>query len=217
MKKFNFNDGEEMKVILVERRDPDEPSKLGELASLAETLDYEIAGKLSQTRKPDPRYYIGEGKGEELGRLVRSTGSEKVIFSDSLKPSQVFKLEEKVGAKVIDRFQLILEIFAMRASSPEAKLQVEYARLNYELPRVKESVKRAKLNEFPGFRGGGEYGEKARVDTIENRMKTLEDKLESFHDAFPQDQDPEGYIGTSTPHRYRRFHRRFASLVDRGF
>ncbi len=102
------------------------------------------------------------------------------------KPSQAFKLEEKVGVKVIDRFQLILEIFAMRAGSPEAKLQVEYARLNYELPRVKESIRRAKLDEFPGFRGGGEYGERARVEDIKRKMNSLEDKLDSFEKAREQ-------------------------------
>lgn len=175
-----------MKSVLVERLSPHESSGLEELTALAETLDYEVAGELKQTRKPDPAYYIGKGKVDELADLVESVDAERVIFANPLKPSQAFKLEEKIGVKVIDRFQLILEIFAMRAGSPEAKLQVEYARLNYELPRVKESIKRAKLNEFPGLRGAGEYGERARVDTIERRMKALEDKLESFEKARGQ-------------------------------
>lgn len=175
-----------MKVILVERLSPHEASNLNELAALAETLDYEVVEKMSQTREPDPTYHIGKGKVEELAQRVEETDAEKAIFANPLKPSQAFKLEEKIGVEVIDRFQLILEIFAMRAASPEAKLQVEYARLNYELPRVKESVKRAKLDEFPGFRGGGEYGERARVDTIKNRMKSLEEKLESLEEAREQ-------------------------------
>ncbi len=175
-----------MRVVLVERLSPNESSRLDELSALAETLDYEVVGMLQQTRKPDPAYHIGKGKVEELAEAVNSEEAERVIFANPLKPSQAFKLEEKTGVKVIDRFQLILEIFAMRAGSPEAKLQVEYARLNYELPRVKESVKRAKLDEFPGFRGGGEYGERARVETIERRMKSLEEKLESFEEAREQ-------------------------------
>lgn len=175
-----------MKVILVERLSPHEASNLNELAALAETLDYEVVEKMSQNREPDPTYHIGKGKVEELAQRVEETDAEKAIFANPLKPSQAFKLEEKIGVEVIDRFQLILEIFAMRAASPEAKLQVEYARLNYELPRVKESVKRAKLDEFPGFRGGGEYGERARVDTIKNRMKSLEEKLESLEEAREQ-------------------------------
>lgn len=175
-----------MKVILVERLSAHESSKLNELAALAETLDYNVVEMMNQTREPDPTYHIGSGKVEELAQRVNETEAEKVIFANPLKPSQAFKIEEKIGVEVIDRFQLILEIFAMRAASPEAKLQVEYARLNYELPRVKESVKRAKLDEFPGFRGGGEYGERARVDTIKNRMKSLEEKLESFEKSREQ-------------------------------
>lgn len=175
-----------MRVVLVERLSNGESSNLSELAALAETLDYEVVGRMIQTRKPDPKYHIGKGKVDELEDLVGSEEADMVIFANPLKPNQAFKLEERVGVKVIDRFQLILRIFAMRAGSPEAKLQVEYARLNYELPRVKERVKRAKLDEFPGFRGGGEYGERARVDTIQNRMKTLEEKLESFEDAREQ-------------------------------
>lgn len=172
-----------MKTVLVERLSFQESSRLDELTALAETLDYEVVDKLTQNREPDPTYHIGKGKMEELADLVESTEADRVIFANPLKPSQAFKLEEKVGVKVIDRFQLILEIFAMRASSPEAKLQVEYARLNYELPRVKESVKRAKLDEFPGLRGRGEYGERARVDAIKNRMKSLENKLESLEES----------------------------------
>ncbi|KXA91797.1 hypothetical protein AKJ63_00830 [candidate division MSBL1 archaeon SCGC-AAA259D18] len=175
-----------MRVVLVERLSPNESSKLEELEALAETLDYEAVEKLEQTREPDPTFHIGKGKVKELAHVVENSDANRVIFANPLKPSQAFKLEEKIGVKVIDRFQLILEIFAMRASSPEANLQVEYARLNYELPRIKESVKRAKLGEFPGLRGGGEYGERARVDAIERRMNTLEDKLESFEEAREQ-------------------------------
>ncbi|KXA95672.1 hypothetical protein AKJ65_01160 [candidate division MSBL1 archaeon SCGC-AAA259E19] len=175
-----------MRVVLVERRLPNESSGLGELEALAETLEYEVVGRMEQTREPDPAFHIGKGKVEELAQTVDSSDTDRVIFANPLKPSQAFKLEEKIGVKVIDRFQLILEIFAMRASSPEANLQVEYARLNYELPRIKESVKRAKLGEFPGLRGGGEYGERARVEAVEKRMKTLEEKLESFEEAREQ-------------------------------
>lgn len=171
---------------MVERLSYRQSSHLDELSALAQTLDYEVVARLSQSRDPDPTYHIGKGKVEELKDLVESEDADRVIFANPLKPSQAFKLEEKVGVKVIDRFQLILEIFAMRAGSPEAKLQVEYARLNYELPRVKESIKRVKLDEFPGLRGGGEYGERARVDAIKGRMKTLEDKLDLLEDAREQ-------------------------------
>jgi len=175
-----------MRVVLVERRSPDEPSRLQELAALSETLGHEVVGTLEQVRKPDPAYHIGSGKAKELARLVKSTGAERVIFGNALKPSQAFKLESLVGAEVIDRLQLILEIFAMRAGAPEAKLQVEYARLSYELPRVRERVRRAKLIEQPGFRGPGEYEVSVRYDAIKRRMNNLRRKLASVAESRKQ-------------------------------
>lgn len=169
-----------MKIVLVERLSEHETSRLRELTALSATLEHEVVARITQNRKPDPTYYIGKGKAQELARVVKSQGAERVIFANPLKPSQAFKLEELTGVEVIDRFQLILEIFAMRAGSPEAKLQVEYAKLNYELPRVRERVERMRLEEFPGLRGGGEYEEEVRVDAIKRRMNSLKRKLESL-------------------------------------
>lgn len=175
-----------MRAVLVERLSGHESSKLRELAALSETLGYEVVAEVRQNRRPDPTYHIGKGKAKELAQVVKSRDAERVVFANPLKPSQAFKLEELVGVEVIDRFQLILEIFAMRAGSPEAKLQVEYARLNYELPRVRKRVERMRLEEFPGLRGGGEYEEKVRADDIERRMDALEEKLKSFEKSREQ-------------------------------
>lgn len=169
-----------MRVALVERLSGHELSKLKELEALSKTLGYEVIEKIKQNRPPDPALHIGKGKAQELAQIVQANDIERVIFANQLKPSQVFKLEEITGVRVIDRFQLILEIFAMRAGSPEAKLQVEYARLKYELPRVRERVERTRLEEFPGLRGGGEYEEEVRVDAIKRRMNSLKQKLGSF-------------------------------------
>jgi GTP-binding protein HflX len=166
-----------MRAILVERRLPREPSRLQELAELARTLGYEVVAVLQQMRKPDPAYHIGKGKAQELAKLVKSVKAERVIFGNQLTPSQAYKLSRLTGVEVMDRFQLILEIFAMRAGSPEAKLQIEYAKLNYELPRIKERIRMLRMVERPGLRGGGEYEIDVRRDMIKKRMIALRRKL----------------------------------------
>lgn len=175
-----------MRVVLVERRSPGEQSRLDELAALARTLDYEVAGVLQQVRKPNPAYHIGKGKACELADLVKSNGAERAVFCNQLTPSQAFKLSRLVGVEVVDRFQLILEIFAMRAGSPEAKLQVEYAKLSYELPRIREQVRVTTLVEQPGFRGGGEYEVDVRCDMIKRKLANLRRKLKSVAKAREQ-------------------------------
>lgn len=185
---MNQNDSDsDSRVLLVEvRSNISDSSKLSELNELAETLSYNVVDTVEQVRKPDPAYYIGKGKLKELYNITNFKNIDKVIFANSLKPSQVFKIEDKLGVEVIDRFQLILEVFRMRASSPEAKAQVEYAKLDYELPRVKERLKRKNLKEFPGLRGPGEYGDKERVESIKNKKKSLENKIESLEEARKQ-------------------------------
>jgi len=169
-----------MKVVLVERRAGGERSGMEELAALARTMGYEVVGTLQQIREPDPAYQLGKGKAEELARLVKSTGANRVIFWNQLTPSQAYKLSRLVGKEVIDRFQLILEIFAMRASSPEAKLQVEFARLSYELPRIREQVREALSIEQPGLMGGGEYEVNVYFDMIKRKLASLRRKLRSI-------------------------------------
>lgn len=169
-----------MRVVLVERRSPGERSSLEELAALARTLNHEVVGALEQVRKPDPAYLIGKGKVQELAGLVRSSGASRVVFNNQLTPSQAYKLSRLVGVEVIDRFQLILEIFAMRAGSPEAKLQVEYARLSYELPRIREQVRALMSVEQPGLMGGGEYEVDVRYDMVKRKLVNLRRKLKSI-------------------------------------
>ncbi len=176
-----------MRVVIAELKTPRDPSRLQELCALSETLGHEVVGSLQQTRKPDPTFYIGRGKAEELAKLVKTTNAERVIFGNELKPSQAFQLENLTGVEIIDRFQLILEIFSMRAGTPEAKLQVEYARLNYELPWVRERVRRASMVDHPGFlRGPGEFEVSAHYDTIKRRMVRLKKKLATLEKSRKQ-------------------------------
>lgn len=110
---------------------------LEELAALADTAGAEVVGKRIQRRPaPDPRWFLGAGKAEEVAREVEATGAQVVVCDDDLTGSQARNLEEILKVPVVDRSGLILEIFERRARSREARTQVELARLEYELPRL---------------------------------------------------------------------------------
>jgi len=132
---------------------------------------------MEQVRERDPSYQIGSGKAKELAEMVEANKAEKVIFDNELKPLQAYNLAKETGVEVIDRFQLILEIFARRASTTEAKFQIELAKLRYELPRSKERVKLAKMGEQPGFMGLGAYQVDVYYQTIRRQIHHLRSKL----------------------------------------
>jgi len=116
--------------------DPVEPFR--ELRALAETAGAVVKGELRQKRqKPAGKTYLGKGKTEDLAQLVKLTGATLVIFDNDLTPAQIRSLEEVVGCKILDRSELILDIFANRATTHAAKLQVEIAQLEYTLPRLR--------------------------------------------------------------------------------
>ena len=129
-----------------------------ELAGLAKTAQGEIVHSLTQKRpRVDRQTIIGKGKVEELAQLVDAHEAELVIFNHALTPRQSQTIETKVGVPVIDRIQLILDIFAQRARSKEGKLQVELAQLDYLLPRlVGQGQSLSRLGGGIGTRGPGE-------------------------------------------------------------
>ena len=165
------------RAIIVERRLPGERSHLDELRALAEAAGYEVVGELEQVRRPDPRYQIGSGKAEELAEMVKRLEADVVIFDNELKPVQAYNLAKLTGVEAIDRFQLILQIFAQRATTTEAKLQVKLAGLRYELVRAKEKVRLAKMGEQPGFMGLGKYEADIYYETIKKQIATIRRKL----------------------------------------
>jgi len=138
-----------------------------------------VASKLEQVRQADPSYQIGRGKVEELAALVKEKRAERVIFDNELKPLQAYNLAKETCVEVIDRFQLILEIFARRAATTEAKLQIDLARLRYELPRAKEKVKLARKGEQPGFMGLGEYEVQVYYDAVRRQIHHIQGKLKT--------------------------------------
>jgi GTP-binding protein HflX len=135
-------------------------------------------GKMEQTRPPDSRYQIGAGKVEELARMVEETGADKIIFDNVLRTMQVYNLAKATKVEVIDRFQLILEIFTRRATTTEAQLQIQLALVRHELKHAREKVRLSKGSEQPGFMGLGAYEGDVYRDAIKRQVQTILKKLE---------------------------------------
>jgi len=154
-----------------------------ELKSLAWTMGWETVGTLIQKRpSPALQTYLGEGKVEELRELITSLGAEAAICDDELTPVQAYHLEEQLQSDVLDRTQLILDIFAERARSKEGKVQVEMARWRYLLPRL--TGKGVEMSRIGGMaaaegatRGPGETKLERERSRIRRRMAVLRREL----------------------------------------
>ena len=132
---------------------------LGELGALAESAGARIAATVSQKlKRPDPRTFIGRGKVQEVRELARERGATLAIFDDALSPAQGRNLEKELELRVIDRSQLILDIFAQRARTLEGKLQVEIAQLSYLAPRLTRQWAHLSRQAGGGGASGGRIG-----------------------------------------------------------
>jgi len=153
-----------------------------ELELLAETAGAKVVGQITQKRSaPDPANYIGKGKTEELSAQVNMHDAEMVIFNDELSPSQIRNLDQVIDAKVIDRTNLILDIFARRALSREGKLQVELAQLHYLLPRlIGLGNQLSRLGGGIGTRGPGETQLEVDRRVIRKRITDLKKEIKSL-------------------------------------
>ena len=155
---------------------------LSELAELAKTAGAEVQAKVTQKReKPDAATYIGRGRLEEIKDFCRDNETDLLIFDTELTPSQQRNIEDITGIRVIDRTELILDIFAARARSGEGKLQVELAQLKYSLPRLGgKGTSLSRLGGGIGTRGPGETKLETDRRHIRRRIKSLEDDLEAL-------------------------------------
>ena len=153
---------------------------LAELARLADTAGAEIAGTLTQQiDKPHVGTYLGSGKLEELRERVNELDATLVIFDDELTPTQGKNIEQIVGKRVMDRAELILDIFATRARSSEARMQVELAQLNYMLPRLTRMwTHLEKCRGGIGMRGPGETQLETDRRLIGHRIRVLGSRLQ---------------------------------------
>jgi len=148
----------------------DAERSLEELAGLADAAGARVVLRVLQERpKPDPSTFLGAGKIQTLAASCAETGVDIVIFDSELTPAQLRQIEEVVGRKIIDRTQLILDIFARRARTREGKLQVELAQLKYLLPRlVGAGAALSRLGGGIGTRGPGE----TKLETDRRRIRT---------------------------------------------
>ena len=153
-----------------------------ELKNLCIACDIEIVGEMEQNlKKINPTFYMGSGKIEELRDLIEEMNAEIIVFNNELSASQIKNIEEEVKCSIIDRTALILDIFANRAKTREAKLQVEVARLQYELPRLigaNENLGRQSGGVGTKNRGAGETKLELDRRRIEDRIASLNKELE---------------------------------------
>ena len=173
------------KAILVGlnlNNNPEFTETMSELENLSEACHIEIHDKITQNKDtPSIKYYIGEGKVEELKELINLYSPDLVIFNDELSPSQIRNLENALEIKVIDRTVLILDIFARRAKTTEAKLQVELAQSEYMLPRVigmNKSLSRQRSG--TGSKGPGEQKLELNRRLLRNKITKLKKDLKSI-------------------------------------
>jgi GTP-binding protein HflX len=187
--------------------------ELAELRELARTAGVETVGTLVQHReRPDPRTYLGKGKLAQLKRAFAEAGAEVLLVDDELEPAQQRRLEDELQARVVDRTQLILDIFAQRAVTAEGKLQVELAQLEYNLPRMRGMWKHLeRLGGGVGTRGPGETQletdrrlARRRIAILKRRLSRLSRERETRRKARRRAQTPTvalaGYtnVGKST-------------------
>jgi len=161
--------------------DLDFDASLAEFEELARSAGAEVAATLVQRRaRPDPATLVGQGKLEEIQGVLASTGADLVLFDHDLTPSQLRNLEAKLPCRVIDRTQLILDIFARHARTREGQLQVELAQLEYQLPRLAGRGKAmSQLGGGIGTRGPGETQLETDRRKINLRIDHVKEQLEA--------------------------------------
>ena len=156
-----------------------EEESIEELASLTTTAGGEVATTVFQERKSiDPSTFIGKGKAEEIAAVCAADGIDLIVFDDDLSPAQATNLEKITGVRVIDRSQLILDIFALGARTSAAKAQVELAQMQYTLPRLKRMWEHlSRISGGIGTRGPGETQLEVDRRRIRRRIFTLKKML----------------------------------------
>jgi GTPase len=186
-------------VVAVLAPGVDGDEELSEVRELLRTAGVEPVGELVQHRKaPDPRTYVGKGKLAELVAAVGNAGAESLIVDDEIEPAQQRRLEDALGLRVVDRTQLILDIFAQHAVSAEGKLQVELAQLEYNLPRMRGMWQHLeRLGGGIGTRGPGETQletdrriARRRIGLLKRRLHALEKRRDTQRKARERGEVP---------------------------
>ena len=168
---------------------------LDELTRLADTAGAEVVGRTYQrVESPTPMFYLGQGKVEELKPVLAGAGATLVMFDEGLSPVQGANLEKHLGLRVMDRTEVILDIFAARARSHEAKLQVELAQLEYLLPRLKRMwTHLSRIRGGIGLRGPGETQLETDRRAIRHKIGFLKKRLDEVADHRANQRQGRGH------------------------
>ena len=173
------------KVILVTYPDNfslQEARSLVESSSSSTSPQPQIVKVFTQKYLNHSRYGLGSGKAEEIKEFMKQSKADQVVVDEHLTPKQIHNLEKLTEAKVIDRERLILNVFHERATTIEAKLQIELAEVKYEMPRVRENAKLTSgSTERPGKGGMGEYAVDVKFRDLKRRMSFIKKKLADAH------------------------------------
>jgi len=153
--------------------------RLAELARLVESAGGEVVGIIQQKRsQPHPQTVVGQGKVEEIAMLAQTVGANLIVFDRDISAAQARNLEEQIGMRVVDRTEVILDIFAQRAQSHAGKLQVELAQLEYQLPRLRgRGQAMSRLGAGIGTRGPGETKLETERRTIGRHIAQLQQEV----------------------------------------
>lgn len=176
----------DVKALLVQRRDRKDPNLLSEFEALAQTAGYVVTGVFDIVSAPSAKYGIRAGKVEEIETWIEINEPDFVLFSPTLTSGQMFRLIERWEIEVRDRTQVILEIFDRHARTPQAKLQIEQARLRYELPFQRHQIRIRLQQEHVGDRpiadqvGPGESPLEIHIKHIRKRIAFIEGKLDTI-------------------------------------
>jgi GTP-binding protein HflX len=174
---------------------------VAETEELSRSAGLELVAEVLQRRRhDDPVTYLGRGKVADVELLLKEVEVDTVLVNGELKPSQHYQLEKRLQKEVLDRIGLVLRIFTERASSREARLQVERAKLQYEMPLLREWIHNAKGGERPGFLAGGEYAVDIYYELSRKRMARIDHELRAIaenHETRRRRRTKEGYFTVS--------------------
>ena len=165
---------------------------------LVESLgNYNVVKCFTQKNLTHMQYGLGSGKVEEIKEFLQHTKSDQIIVDEHMTPKQIYNLEKTTGVKVVDRERLILDLFYIRSTTSEAKLQIQLAEIKYELPRIREKARLLIGNERPGKGGSGEYIVDVKFRDLKRRMAFILKKLaesrkkrDLYHDQRVENRMP---------------------------
>lgn len=170
-------------TAVVAKRRTDTPIETDEIRALCEAAGVEVVAERTQARPRDPTYDLGDGAVADIAGLVERRSADLVVVDDHLDPGRAHNLQEAVGAEVVDRARLVLDIFGERAETKRARLEVRLAELRYELPRAQARVERGETQGRQGFRSGGERPAAQLKADYRQRITDRRAELDRLDDA----------------------------------